>query len=86
MPEKIYNFCKLCEIVKSIPEDIEEYAEKLYSLLDASERADGSLINSRLEVCATCEKNVSGTCLACGCYCLVRSFAKSQKCPVKKWD
>ena len=75
----------MCEIIKNIPEDIEEYAEKLYSLLDEDERADKELIGSRLDVCGKCEKNVAGTCLACGCYCLVRSFARSQRCPKKKW-
>lgn len=79
------NFCKLCEIVKNIPEDIEGYAERLYLLLDEDERADGDLIKSRMTVCEQCEKNIAGTCLACGCYCLVRSFARSTCCPKKKW-
>lgn len=83
--EYMGSICKLCEIIKNIPDDIEEYANRLYSLLDEDERADRELIESRLAVCDKCEKNVSGTCLACGCYCLVRSFARSQRCPKKKW-
>ena len=79
------NFCKLCEIVKSIPKDIEGYADRLYSLLDEDERADKELIEARMSVCENCDKNVAGTCLSCGCYCLVRSFARSQHCPRKKW-
>ena len=85
MAENRYNFCKLCEIVKNIPDDIEEYADRLYRLLDEDDRADRELIGSRLKICDACEKNVQGTCLACGCYCLVRSFARSQHCPKKKW-
>ena len=84
-PGSMPNICKLCEIVGSIPEDIEAYAERLYSLLDEDERADRDLIGSRLKACDQCEKNIGGTCLACGCYCLVRSFARSQYCPRKKW-
>jgi hypothetical protein len=80
------NICKLCEILKSIPQDIEEYADRLYSLLDEDERADRELIESRLAVCNVCEKNAAGTCLACGCYCLIRSFARSQQCPKKRWN
>ena len=32
MAENRYNFCRLCEIVKDIPEDIGEYADRLGSL------------------------------------------------------
>lgn len=85
MAGNMHNFCKLCEIVKSIPEDIGAYAERLYSLLDEDERADSGLIKTRLDICEICEKNVAGTCLACGCYCLVRSFTRGQHCPKRKW-
>ena len=79
------RFCRLCDIFDDIPEDIGAYAERLYALLDEKERAGEELIRSRMEKCETCEKNSLGTCLACGCYCLVRVSAVSSGCPKKKW-
>ena len=84
MTEK-YRFCRLCDIFDSIPSDIGAYADRLYLLLDEKERAGSELINDRLSVCKDCDRNADGTCLACGCYCLVRSFAVSSHCPKKKW-
>ena len=80
-----YRFCRMCDIVRDIPSDIGEYADRLYAALDEDERADEELIRSRLSVCEGCDRNSLGTCLACGCYCLIRSFARSQRCPKKKW-
>ncbi|MBR4719443.1 MAG: hypothetical protein IKP31_04270 [Lachnospiraceae bacterium] len=80
-----YRFCRLCDIIDSIPEDIGEYAEKLYGLLDENERAGEELIRSRMDICEECDRNMHGTCLACGCYCLIRCFAVAQRCPKKKW-
>ena len=62
MADNRYNFCKLCEIVKNIPDDIGEYADRLYRLLDEDEQADSELIGSRLNVCNACEKNVKKLC------------------------
>lgn len=80
-----FRFCRLCDIINGIPDDIGEYADKLYNLLDEKDRAGEELINLRLSVCEGCDRNEGGTCLACGCYCVVRSFAVSKHCPKKKW-
>ncbi|MCR5421224.1 MAG: DUF6171 family protein [Lachnospiraceae bacterium] len=79
------RFCKMCEIYADIPEDIGLYADRLYALLEKNERADKELMDSRLKVCEDCIKNNQGTCLCCGCYCVIRSMKKSSHCPLEKW-
>ena len=85
MTQTKLRFCRLCDIVDSIPVDIGEHADRLYSLLDDDEKAPEVLIKERLSVCDECERNMGGTCLECGCYCIIRSFAVSKHCPVGKW-
>lgn len=75
----------MCDIIASIPEDIGEYADKLYRLMKEDERACEDTIKDRMSVCEGCEKNTGGTCLACGCYCLIRTMKKDNRCPKKKW-
>ena len=79
------RFCRLCEILDGIPEDLKEHGDKLYRLLPEKERAEEELMKRRLSVCGECEKETEGTCLSCGCYTLFRAMAKDQKCPNKKW-
>ncbi|MCR4807297.1 MAG: DUF6171 family protein [Lachnospiraceae bacterium] len=80
-----YRFCRMCDIIASIPSDVGAYADKLYSLLPDGERAGEELIRDRVGICEECDKNTAGTCLACGCYCAVRAMKKDNKCPKKKW-
>lgn len=84
MPEE-KRYCRLCDIVADIPQDVGEYAQKLYDLLPPGERAGEEMIRSRLDVCAACPKLSIDTCLACGCYVLIRTSAKSSRCPKKRW-
>ena len=79
------RFCRLCDIFKEMPRDINAYAQRLYDLLDDKEKAGDELIKERLEICSACDRNSQGTCLACGCYCIVRSMKKTVHCPHKKW-
>ena len=79
------RYCRLCDIVAGLPQDVTEYADRLYELLDEKDRAGEDLIRKRLSVCEGCEKHVLGTCLACGCYVLIRASAKGSRCPKKKW-
>jgi hypothetical protein len=80
-----YRFCRMCDIIASIPKDVAAYADKLYSLLPEKERADEGLIRKRMEACEGCDKNSGGTCLACGCYCAVRVMKKDNHCPGNIW-
>lgn len=75
----------MCDIIASIPKDVGAYADRLYSLLPEKERAGENLIKERTNVCEGCGKNSEGTCLACGCYCVVRVMKKDNHCPVNKW-
>ncbi len=79
------RFCRLCDIMADLPDDVTEYADRLYSLLDEKDRADEKLIRERLGICEQCPKLVLGTCLSCGCYVLIRASAKSSRCPKKRW-
>ncbi len=80
-----FRFCRMCDIIGSIPGDIGVYADRLYNLLEEEEKADEDLIRSRNTVCEECVKNVGGTCLACGCYCIIRSMKRSSHCPDLRW-
>ncbi|MCR4798189.1 MAG: DUF6171 family protein [Lachnospiraceae bacterium] len=71
--------------MQSVPEDIAEYADRLYRLLDTKDRAADSLMEERLLICEKCEKHEGGTCLSCGCYTIVRVMKKDSRCPQKKW-
>ena len=79
------RFCRLCDIFRDMPTDITEYADRLYDLLEEGEKAGDELMNERLKICSTCGRNSQGTCLACGCYCIIRSMKKSEHCPKKMW-
>ncbi len=80
-----YRFCRMCDIIASIPKDVGAYADKLYSLLPERERAGEELIRERTGICEECDRNASGTCRMCGCYCAVRAMKKDNKCPGHRW-
>ena len=75
----------MCDIIAGIPDDIGAYADRMYNLLEEGQKADEELIKARNEVCGGCVKNSGGTCLACGCYCIIRSMKKSARCPDLRW-
>ena len=79
------RFCRLCGIFSELPENVTDYADRLYRLLPARERAEEPLMKERLKVCEGCEKCNSGTCLACGCYTIIRVMKTDTRCPDKKW-
>ncbi len=85
MAQEKLRFCRLCDIFDSIPGDISAYADRLYSLLDEKEKADSALMKQRIAVCDECDRNSAGTCLECGCYCIIRSMKQDNRCPVDKW-
>ncbi len=80
-----YRKCKMCDILEGIPEDVAPYAERLYDMMPADEKADEALIKKRLGICSSCDHNHSSTCQKCGCYVQVRVLGKRNKCPGKKW-
>ena len=79
------RICKKCGILGDLPGDVASYAKKLYDMMPESQRADEDLIEKRLKICSECKKRQDQTCLECGCYIQIRSFAKANHCPVKKW-
>lgn len=79
------RYCRLCDIAADIPQDVADYADRLYQLLDERDRAGEELIKRRLAICGGCPKLVGDTCMACGCYVLIRASAKPSRCPKKKW-
>ncbi len=77
--------CKACRYTSAIhKETIEKELEKLKS--SSIPLADDELYKTRLLVCSDCEHlDISGTCMMCGCYAMLRTAIKENKCPKKKW-
>lgn len=61
---------------------------KFTDLFDPSQpRSDRALIESRLEICNSCEwfhKRLA-KCRKCGCFMKLKSTLKQASCPVGKW-
>ncbi|MBQ7876161.1 MAG: hypothetical protein IJ316_02615 [Clostridia bacterium] len=77
--------CKACQYTSAIHK---ETIEKELLRLKASQMpmADDSLYETRLKVCSDCNHlDISGTCMMCGCYVMLRSALKDNKCPKKYW-
>ena len=79
------RICRQCDILSELPEDVTDYAKKLYELLPKKEKADEALMQERIAVCRDCEKREGSTCLECGCYIEIRVMKRDAHCPVKKW-
>ncbi len=61
---------------------------KFSDLFDPSQpRSDRALIESRLEICNTCEwfNPRMVKCKKCGCFMKLKSTLKQAKCPIGKW-
>ena len=43
------------------------------------------VLQTRREICSSCEHNDFGRCSDCGCYLWAKTKLKSEKCPVGKW-
>ena len=77
--------CKKCLLRDIDPNKYKEEIEGYIKALSPSDRADEALYEKRLATCGACDKLLSGTCLACGCYVEIRAAGKRVACPKKKW-
>ncbi len=77
--------CKACEYTSEIhKETIEKELEKLKS--KRIPMANDLIYESRLKVCSDCKHlDISGTCMMCGCYVMLRAALLDNKCPKKYW-
>ena len=77
--------CKKCLLKDIDPNKFKEEIEGYINALDPLDRADDTLYEKRLGACRECDKLLTGTCLACGCYVEIRAAGKRAACPKKKW-
>lgn len=79
------NNCKACRYTSAIHrETIEKELERLKN--SSLSLADDELWSKRLEICSDCKHlDISSTCMMCGCYVMLRSALKDNKCPKKYW-
>lgn len=87
MEQRICTRCLLREMIAS---DASKQAElemlkKYRDAIKQSDRVSEEEYENRLSVCRECEKLLSGTCGACGCYVELRAVGKASHCPKKKW-
>lgn len=77
--------CKACQYTSKIhKETIEKELARLKASLVAM--ADDTLYTKRLEICSDCRHlDISGTCMMCGCYTMLRAALRDNKCPKKYW-
>ncbi|MGM9550974.1 MAG: DUF6171 family protein [Clostridia bacterium] len=77
--------CKACRYTSAIHK---ETIEKELKRLNASSTpmADEALYKERLNICSECKHmDLSGTCMMCGCYVMLRCALNNNKCPQKHW-
>lgn len=82
--------CTRCLLREMLAEDETlktemEMIEKYRDAIKAVDRVTEEEYERRLAVCQDCEKLLTGTCAACGCYVELRAVAKISHCPHKKW-
>ena len=80
--------CKRCLLREAAEEDILAAIREKIATIPATERAEESLYQTRLEACGTCDQLLSGMCLKCGCYVEFRAAFGRMKCPnvrERKW-
>lgn len=77
--------CKACEYTSEIhKETIEKELKRLNET--NSEMAEDALYEKRLKICSDCKHlDISGTCMMCGCYVMLRTALRDNKCPKKYW-
>lgn len=78
--------CKACRYTSKIhKETIKKELDRLKA--SAAPMAEEALYKKRLEACSDCKfLDVSGTCMMCGCYVMLRAALLSNKCPKKFWQ
>ena len=84
------RICTRCMLREMIDQDASKQAElemikKYRDAIKQSDRVSEEEYENRLSVCRECEKLLSGTCGACGCYVELRAVGKASHCPKKKW-
>ncbi len=79
------EICKACRYTSAIHKETIEKA--LYDLKKSNVLlADEQIKMQRLSICSDCKHlDVSGTCMMCGCYVMLRCSILSNKCPKKYW-
>lgn len=77
--------CKACRYTSEIhKETIEKELVRLKS--SRTPLCDDITREERLNVCSYCKYlDVSGTCMMCGCYVMLRTALRDGKCPRKYW-
>lgn len=78
------RLCRKCLLRQENP-DAYALVEKEKLRIKEADRTPEEEYKRRLSVCEKCEKLVSGTCLACGCYVELRAAFKKGSCPRKMW-
>lgn len=77
--------CKACQYTSEIHK---ETIEKELARLNQSSvsMADDTTYETRLKICSDCKHlDISGTCMMCGCYVMLRAALSDNKCPKKYW-
>ncbi len=75
--------CKACRFTSEMHKEI---IEKELSKLSAKDTAQPDERERRLLICSSCKHlDVSGTCMMCGCYVMLRTALKNSRCPQKYW-
>ena len=75
--------CKACQYTSEIHK---ETIEKELVRLKASNvsMAEDATYETRLKICSDCKHlDISGTCMMCGCYVMLRAALSGNKCPKK---
>ena len=87
MEQRICTRCLIRDMIGTddFNESEMKMIEKYRDAIKQADRVTGEEYEQRLAVCKDCEKLVSGTCGACGCYVELRATAKVSHCPHKKW-
>ena len=77
--------CKACRYTSAIhKETIENELKRLKT--SSVNMADEMLYKKRLLICSDCKHlDISGTCMMCGCYVMLRCALENNKCPRKYW-
>lgn len=77
--------CKACQYTSEIhKETIEKELIRLKA--SSANMAEDALYEKRLNICSDCKHlDISGTCMMCGCYVMLRTALKDNKCPKKYW-
>lgn len=87
MEQRICTRCLLRDMIgaDAAIETEMQMIDRYRDAIKLADRVAEQEYEKRLNFCRDCEKLISGTCLACGCYVELRAIAKSARCPHKKW-